>query len=197
MAELKQRYKDPFYFPKAGRWAWTVEELCDICAQHPDAAIEHLDAGHFEHWLHATCMHPELSDKVRAIRARGGDRTATLCDVVRAIRGVTVRGRVIDGDGGGMNGLEVRVEVVEAMDTHKRSQYSATTCQDAGQDGIFTLPNIPAGSYVCVTFPRTHHLLPEGRSVVLQGSAVVHCQPRHDETLRDVVYMAMSGLDRW
>jgi len=73
----------PFTF-RSGDVVTSLFELAAACDQHWDEAIEHLYAGDFEPWLEQW-NRKDLAVRAASIRRRGGDRSAGLEELIRAV----------------------------------------------------------------------------------------------------------------
>ncbi len=73
----------PFHF-RGGDTANSVAELAEKAEAHWDDGTYHLTQGHFETWLRAQNRH-DLATIAEGIRARGGDTSAGLEELLRAL----------------------------------------------------------------------------------------------------------------
>ena len=73
----------PFHF-RGGDTANNIDELAQKAEQHWDDGTYHLTQGHFEPWLRAQNRH-DLATIAEGIRTRGGDASAGLEELLRAL----------------------------------------------------------------------------------------------------------------
>lgn len=165
------------------RSAQNLDEFVSICAEEEAIAAEHLCQGYFEEWLKDPLQRPDLVSIMHAIRRAiqqgKEERTAGLHTFLWAARlgkqPAAIHGRALDQGGQGIEGLEIRAEIVDttlAATNGRRRVFLREVYTDCA--GEFVL-SVPLGSHVCLQFPRDKELS-DGRTIVLRRGEVVELE---------------------